>query len=274
MNENQNEDMEIPKAQIALDPDYIRHDEDFQGLDEDIPGEGISLDVLRSQKALMIFGGVGIVLLIVIIALFLGGGDDSIIEELNPVVARIEQLEMRLTHLEGMQDRFARLEKQDNELEQFIKEMDRNERSMEKKLDKITKDFARLQKPEAPVRVKTKARRVTPRKPLKTEAPRITPKEPVKAQAPPATPKESKKAEVKPVTPGEGMKVEGPPPASTEPIAPLQAKYYEVRSGDTLYRIALKNRLSVAELCRINNISPNTVIHAGQKLLVSPETGQ
>ncbi len=261
MNENQNEEMEIPKAQIALDPDYIRHDEDFQGQDEDIPGGRISLDLLKSQKALMIFGGVGIVLLIVIIALFLGGGDDSIIEELNPIVARIEQLEMRLTHLEGMQDRFARLEKQDNELEQFIKEMDRNERSMEKKLDKLTKDFARLQKPEAPVRAKTKVRRVTPRKPLKTEAPRITPKEPVKA-------------EVKPATPGEPMKVETPPPASAEPIAPLQAKYYEVRSGDTLYRIALKNGLSVAELCRINNISPSTAIHAGQKLLVSPETGQ
>ncbi len=70
------------------------------------------------------------------------------------------------------------------------------------------------------------------------------------------------------------MKVEAPPLASAEPIAPLQAKYYEVRSGDTLYRIALKNGLSVAELCRINNISPNTVIHAGQKFLVSPETGQ
>ncbi|MEE9611457.1 MAG: LysM peptidoglycan-binding domain-containing protein, partial [Desulfatiglandales bacterium] len=177
------------------------------------------------------------------------------------VVARIEQLEMRLTHLEGLQDRFARLEKQDNELEQFIKEMDRTEKSLEKKFDKLTKEFAMLQKPEAPVRARTKVRRVTPRKPLKTEAPLITPKKPTRIEAPRLTPSEPAKAEVAPAAP-------------EKPIAPLQAKYHEVRSGDTLYRIALKNGLSVAELCRINNITPSTVIHAGQKLLVTPEAGQ
>jgi LysM repeat protein len=58
----------------------------------------------------------------------------------------------------------------------------------------------------------------------------------------------------------------------TMPGTPRTKKgtYHEVRHGDTLSRIAQKYGISVEKLCRLNKITPKTVIRPGQKLLVSP----
>lgn len=45
--------------------------------------------------------------------------------------------------------------------------------------------------------------------------------------------------------------------------------YYKVRSGDTLSGIAIKNETSVANICKLNGISRNTVIRVGQTLRVN-----
>jgi len=55
-----------------------------------------------------------------------------------------------------------------------------------------------------------------------------------------------------------------------EPMSPGKGRYYEVRQGDTLYRIAKQHGISVDELCRFNTITTNDPIHPGQKLLVAP----
>ena len=56
-------------------------------------------------------------------------------------------------------------------------------------------------------------------------------------------------------------------------VAQSKGRYHEVRSGETLYRIAKAYGLSVDELCRLNNISPDQVgdIKPGRRLLVSSE---
>ncbi|MDR1584944.1 MAG: LysM peptidoglycan-binding domain-containing protein, partial [Prevotellaceae bacterium] len=46
------------------------------------------------------------------------------------------------------------------------------------------------------------------------------------------------------------------------------AKYYTVRKGDTLGRIASRNGTSVNSICRLNKISSKTLIRPGQKLRV------
>lgn len=46
------------------------------------------------------------------------------------------------------------------------------------------------------------------------------------------------------------------------------ARYYKVRSGDTLSHIARRNGTSVAAICRLNGISPNRVLRIGQTLRV------
>lgn len=63
----------------------------------------------------------------------------------------------------------------------------------------------------------------------------------------------------------------------TEPTVPIHTKalsqteslYHEVRSGETLFRIAKKHSMSVDKICRLNRITPKTLLHPGQKLLVS-----
>lgn len=46
------------------------------------------------------------------------------------------------------------------------------------------------------------------------------------------------------------------------------AKYYTIRSGDTLSAIARKNGTSIQSLCRLNNIRPTSTIYAGNRIRV------
>ena len=55
-----------------------------------------------------------------------------------------------------------------------------------------------------------------------------------------------------------------------EPISQEKRQYHTVRGGDTLYSIARKYRISLNELRRINNLTPNQDIYPNQKLLVTP----
>ena len=49
-----------------------------------------------------------------------------------------------------------------------------------------------------------------------------------------------------------------------------KGRHHVVRPGDTLSGIAQQYGLTVKELCRLNKISPKTVIHRGRKLLITP----
>ncbi|MFI3332777.1 MAG: LysM peptidoglycan-binding domain-containing protein [Rikenellaceae bacterium] len=48
----------------------------------------------------------------------------------------------------------------------------------------------------------------------------------------------------------------------------ISIKYYTVRSGDVLSRIAANNGTTVATLCRLNGISSKSVLRIGQRLIV------
>ena len=53
------------------------------------------------------------------------------------------------------------------------------------------------------------------------------------------------------------------------PVASQQKNvYYTVKSGDNLGKIAAKNGTTVAQLCKLNNITAKTTLKAGQKLRV------
>jgi len=51
----------------------------------------------------------------------------------------------------------------------------------------------------------------------------------------------------------------------------VKRRYHEVQPGDSLSRIAEEHGISLDELCRLNNITREEVIHPGQKLLVGPD---
>ena len=62
-----------------------------------------------------------------------------------------------------------------------------------------------------------------------------------------------------------------PDSVQPSPVTRDKGRYHEVRPGETLYRIAKTYGLSVDELCRLNDVSPDDVgdIKPGRRLLVS-----
>jgi LysM repeat protein len=62
-----------------------------------------------------------------------------------------------------------------------------------------------------------------------------------------------------------------PKPTSVDTAPQTKAKYHQVRRGETLFRISKDYGLSLEQLCRLNQITPDTPIQPGQKLLVSPK---
>jgi len=48
-----------------------------------------------------------------------------------------------------------------------------------------------------------------------------------------------------------------------------KAKYYTIKSGDTLSKIAKRHGTSVKALCKLNNIKPSTVLRIGRRIRVS-----
>lgn len=61
--------------------------------------------------------------------------------------------------------------------------------------------------------------------------------------------------------------------STSQPAAIESAGFYRVKPGDTLFRIAQNNRVSVANLVRWNNLKDPSSINAGQLLRVTPPGG-
>lgn len=53
-----------------------------------------------------------------------------------------------------------------------------------------------------------------------------------------------------------------------------EMRHHSVRSGESLYRIARRYAISMAELTRLNNLPPNRPIYPGQKLIVGYSEGE
>lgn len=69
-----------------------------------------------------------------------------------------------------------------------------------------------------------------------------------------------------PTRPGSAAAVAVTPAKATENIAPVAT--YTVERGDSLWSIAKKNGLSVAELAKANSMSTGTALRPGRKLIV------
>jgi LysM repeat protein len=75
----------------------------------------------------------------------------------------------------------------------------------------------------------------------------------------------------KPSTPSKPTaETKAKPSAPSKPAASTEKQYHTVQKGDTLYRISKKYGISVDELRKLNNLSGNQALRAGQKLQVSP----
>ena len=119
-------------------------------------GRGTSPD-FKPQIRILVPWGAGILILSVVLALFLGSGGNVSTDDLAAIEAKIDLLGQRLTRLEGLENKLARLEKQGKSLKQSIAKTDRSGKSQAKRLDKLTKSIDALQKKMAALAAKAKA---------------------------------------------------------------------------------------------------------------------
>jgi len=59
-------------------------------------------------------------------------------------------------------------------------------------------------------------------------------------------------------------------PAPSKPAASTEKQYHTVQKGESLYRISKKYGISVEDLRKLNDLSGDQALRAGQKLQVSP----
>jgi LysM repeat protein len=149
MNNDIDNEMEGFEEQIANNMKYNLED-------EDVPRHKAFLDFTSQQKPL-ILGGIGVLLMIVLIALFFGGGDTLSKKDLTSFKARLDLLEKRLTRFDGVELRVASLEKKEKELEQSMAEADRSKRLLTQQYTTLNQRLDSLQKEKPLVPANSKA---------------------------------------------------------------------------------------------------------------------
>ncbi|UCG65002.1 MAG: LysM peptidoglycan-binding domain-containing protein [Deltaproteobacteria bacterium] len=232
MSENLDKEVEVLRKEIAADLGYKRKDKTFRH-------RRVSLH-FKSHRRLLILGGMGLLLIIVLIALFSGDRNKLLTEKPTSTKKqeRLNQLEERITRLEGIEKKITLLEKQGKELQQSLEEIDRTGRSLRQGPDKPSQVDDNLQE------------RMTSHT-AKAEAPRTMQRIPIAPT---------------------GMRYDTQAPLTIKrmPFSLPKRRYHEVRPGESLYWIAQQYGISLDELCRLNHITPKQLIHPGQKLLVAP----
>jgi LysM repeat protein len=132
----------------------------------------------------------------------------------------------------------------------------------------------------APIRTSTRVpvrSTATPRLSPTTMRPTSTPAQPTATPLsptdtpvppPPTNTPEPPTATPEPPPPTNPPVVQPPPPAPRPANTPVRQVYYTVRSGDSLYTIAVRHGTTVTALVRVNNLKTQS-IYPGQVLLIS-----
>jgi len=80
----------------------------------------------KSKRRYLVFGVVGIFVLVVVIILFPGRKGEVSIKDLNNINAKIADLEKRLSNLEGKDQKIIRLQDQVKKLKQSVSKLNRS----------------------------------------------------------------------------------------------------------------------------------------------------
>jgi LysM repeat protein len=99
-----------------------------------------------SGKSLLLWGVIGIILILLIV-LLLRGGDKAVTEELKTLKVRVDQMEKRVSTLETTAKKSETVETQIKGLQQSVLKVESAQRSLAERIDKIAQ---RAEKPSAP----------------------------------------------------------------------------------------------------------------------------
>jgi LysM repeat protein len=107
-----------------------------------------------SGKSLLLWGVIGIILILLIVLLF-RGGDQAVTEELNTLKVRVEQMEKEVSTLETAAKKLETVEAQIKGLQQSVLKVESAQRSLAERIDKIAQ---KAEKPSAPQAAQAKAK--------------------------------------------------------------------------------------------------------------------
>lgn len=136
MNENPDDEMKQFREKVADDLGYSRKE-------RTIRWRAASLAFKAHRKTLI--AGAGILLLIILIALFSGGGDELSSEDVPSIQLRLNQLERRIARLEGMEELVVFVEQQEKQLQQSMAEAEQSRASLSVRVDKLSQKVDGLQ---------------------------------------------------------------------------------------------------------------------------------
>jgi LysM repeat protein len=234
VNDNIDKELRELRRQIADDLSYRRKGKATRRL-------RASHDFKLPSK-ILILGRTGLFLGIALITLVSGGSVKRPPE--NPTSTKqpgLRQVKEKKMLVKGIEDKIVILEKQERELQQLqqsLIEMDRAGRSLKQQVDELSQVVDKLQKRMGSGVTSTEPTRLNQRKP------------------------------------GSSTKrlshTEAPLTIRRMPLSPPKRRYHEVRPGEYLRLIAQRYGTSVDELCKLNHITSKQVLHPGQKLLVIP----
>jgi LysM repeat protein len=165
MVEDQDEEIQEFMQEISDDLGYTPKPRESRNRDR-------SGDARLSKKS-MVLWAIGIVIIVILISVFFGGGGLSQ-GDLAPLQAKLDLVERRLTHLEGLESRIAFLENQETELQQLILDLDKSGRSLTEQVDEISKKLGVVEKgkPITPARIKATAPRTAAEEAVSAETKR------------------------------------------------------------------------------------------------------
>lgn len=99
-----------------------------------------------SGKSLVLWGFIGIILILLLVLLF-RGGDKALTEELNALKTRVEQMEKRTSAVDAAAKRIDAVEGQIKGLQQSVSKGETAQRSLAERVEKMAKQ---VEKPSAP----------------------------------------------------------------------------------------------------------------------------
>jgi len=198
---------------------------------------------LKPYGRILLFGGAGLILVVVLLALSSGGRNKRAPYNITAGnEATLGQLEQRIAGLEGIVKKIDLLETRSRELQKSLADMNRTETLLSRRVDQLDKLVEELQKSMA------------------------------SGSAPIEAPSSEQE---KPIVTTEKSQYSGAPATIRRmPFSLPKSHYHQVRPGETLYSIAQQYSLTVDELCRLNDMNTTQVIHPGQELLVAPDRNQ
>jgi LysM repeat protein len=110
-----------------------------------------------SQGKILLFGGAGLLVLIILVVLLFLGGKEAPSEDLSLIQARLTRVESRIKTTGALESRIQQVEEQEKEVRQSLLKTDLSIRTIKGDLNQLIQEFESLQKkrPPAPQKVET-----------------------------------------------------------------------------------------------------------------------